>query len=267
MKATSKDFNKMAETVTSAFFNAGTSLNDAIVKEASDSDLNIKETQRLVETANSMAVIKMLKVASDKKAELDLADPKEVLNKTHALNSALPEQDIVKTASTKQKLPNTRTSIHKVFPSMEKIAAETPKRDTRISDYFALQKEAIELNYQKTAAELKIHNTFDTMIGDFESLYGPDFVKFAKEVHTMYGNSSTVPLKYLANKINRLPDVDNLHKVGYLIDDRQDILKKYAGMHSSLVSLIELNKKLAMNKIASNKIQDAMTDAYHKSSE
>src|SRR6056297_3542826 len=83
LQSNQKNFDKFAEDVVTDFLTQATPLSDAIVKLADTNMLKPEEVKRVVEKANTLATIRLIKTAQNGDLTFDLADPDKVLGRTH----------------------------------------------------------------------------------------------------------------------------------------------------------------------------------------
>lgn len=235
---TTINFDKLAEEVVSVFYAKGTPLTETLSKVASRECLNTDEVRRLVERSNTSAVLQLLKVSSDKKAEIDLADPVDVLRQTHGPQESVKEAS--DTSSTFQ-IPDTRSQkleLTTFMPKMVKAASIAPK-DT--SEIFRLTKLENELLRTKTAQEMTIQDNLDYLVSEFSKRNAPDFNKFASEITHVHGQAAEVLLKGLSNTLD-IPITD-LTKTAGVIDDTTPMFKKFAEVLAQLNDLQGTNQE------------------------
>ena len=240
-------FDKLAEEASNELFSNGVALNDSVVKIAQRERLNPEEVKRLVEKANLCATLTMLKAASDKKAEIFLADPTEVLSATHFSKDT--DKKIEKTASTFS-IPNLRSQRMlkdiNLMPQYTKTASSLESKKSP-RDFFVLTKKVEELSRQKVAEEIKVKDSLDYIISEFSKMRAPDFGKFAEEVYTIYGEPAIPVLTKIAN-ITRDKLEPTLEKTAQMVDDSTPLMKKYASINTGLVNIIMLDSELSTTK-------------------
>lgn len=240
-------FDKLAEEASGELFSNGVALNQSVVKIAQREKLNPEEVKRLVEKTNLHATLTMLKAASDKRAEIFLADPEEVLKETHFNKEEPP---VVKVASTNFSIPNLRiasiTKDVKLHPGIDKTAT-TDASKLSPKQSFTLTKKIEELSRKKVAEEIKVKDSLDFIISEFSKMRAPDFSKFAEEVYTIYGEPA-VPVLHKISKITRDSFTEKLEKLATLVDDTTPLLKKYAEINSGLVNIIIIDSEITQNK-------------------
>ena len=240
-------FDKLAEEAASALFSKGTALNQSVVKIAQREQLNPEEVKRLVEKTNLHATLTMLKAATDKRAEIFLADPETVLGLTHYSKDA-PAQE--KTASEFFSIPDLRLKARvenvKLHPGITKSASNIT-RGLSPRESFILTKKVEELSQKKMAAEIKVKDSLDFIISEFSKMRAPDFSKFAEEVYTIYGEPSIPVLQKIAG-ITRDKLDPSLTKLSSVVDDSTTLLKKYADINTGLVNIVILDSELTQTK-------------------
>jgi hypothetical protein len=79
MEITNEQLKDLSVRVVEGFINDKMSLNDGIAKYASEMELNVDQTKRLVETSNTIAYLKLQKEAEDRTFEFPVADYNEVM--------------------------------------------------------------------------------------------------------------------------------------------------------------------------------------------
>jgi hypothetical protein len=245
---TTKDFDKLAEEAANSFLTEGTPLSDAVVKVASRESLNPVEIQRLVEKSNTASSVKMLQASLDKKAEFNLADYDEVLNRVY--NSSETSSEQVKTASVNDTwaFPSVRFAQEQAqanvqFPVLEKVASERPEPPRK--QIFALTQRVETLQREKLAAEMKIQERADFLISEFSRMRGPDFGKFASEAYTIHGAKSAPLLQGLARNLRESTD---FAKTAGLIDDTTKLHQAFGVAQTTLESLIKVGTELGRVK-------------------
>lgn len=248
LPSTQIPFDKLAEEASSELFSKGVSLSDSVVKIAQREKLNPEEVKRLVEKANTCATLTMLKAASDKKAEIFLADPEEVLKSTHY--AAEPSVEIEKTASSFFSIPNLRINDRikdiKLHPGIDKTASMSTKLQGA-KEAFVLTKKVEELNRKKLAEEIKVKDSLDYIISEFSKMRAPSFSKFAEEVYTIYGEPS-IPVLRQISQITRDSLSTDLEKIATTIDDTSTMHKKYASINMGLINIIMLDDEITKTK-------------------
>lgn len=246
LQTTPIDFDKLADETVSTFYNDGTPLSDAITKVAMRECLNPEEIKRLVERSNTGAVLRLLKVATDKKAEIDLADPEEVLKNTHAPTQP---KDVVKEASDFS-IPDLRPSKLDInLKSFIKIAEkEEPGKPIGAVEFFKLEKRAHELLNRKTSLELSIQRDLDYLVSEFSKQNPPDFQKFASEALTLHEGSQYILTK-LASLIEESAEFE---KTAEIIDDTQPLLIKMGSLLDQIDKLLEVNRDYQETKESKN---------------
>jgi len=239
---TDLDFDQLAGKVTESFFSGESSLTDGVIKVAQDLELNPEQTRRLVEKTNTIATVRMLKTAQDRKAEFALAGVDEVLNKTHSDKEDL---EISKEASEQAGpafFPNRRKDrrFEQVsFPRLEKVASEAPENP--LPAIFRLERDLAALKQEKLASELKAQDGLDFLISEFSKYKSPDFSKFAGEAVTLFGETAELVLPKMAEYLNEKPD---LEKVAYVVDDSTVLLQKFAGVVNDIHRIAELGSEI-----------------------
>jgi len=236
---TTINFDKLAEEVVSVFYAKGTPLTETLTKVASRECLNPDEVRRLVERSNTSAVLQLLKVSSDKKAEIDLADPVDVLRQTHGPQESVKEAS--DTSCSTFQIPDTRSQkleLTSFMPKMVKAASMKPKDASKI---FRLTKMENELLGYKTAQEMTIQDNLDYLVSEFSKRNAPDFNKFASEITHVHGQAAEVLLKGLSTTLE-IP-IEDLTKTAGVIDDTTPLFKKFAEVLSQLNDLQGTNKE------------------------
>lgn len=219
------DFDKLGSEAASLFFDASIPLNEIVVKLAEENELNPEELKRLVEKTNTFTSVKMIKAASDKTVEFDLADYAFILKQTHPEGYVTTQK--IKTASEiPEKMPETLKDLtllgaqtHSFFETkIEKVAAESKTKP--MTKIFKLQQEISKIGQEKVAAELSFKKAADQLISNFSNLYGPDFTKFANEAYTLYGEPGKCILNVLAESVRVSTE---FNKVAYVVNDIDNI--------------------------------------------
>ena len=237
---TTINFDKLAEEVVSVFYAKGTPLTETLSKVASRECLNPDEVRRLVERSNTSAVLQLLKVSSDKKAEIDLADPVDVLRQTHGPQESVKEASDTSIPSAFQ-IPDTRSQkleLTTFMPKMVKAASMKPKD---ASEIFRLTKLENELLRTKTAQEITIQDNLDYLVSEFSKRNAPDFSKFASEITQVHGQAAEVLLKGLSTTLE-IP-IEDLTKTAGVIDDTTPLFKKFAEVLAQLNDLRNTNQE------------------------
>ena len=239
---TDLNFDKLADDVSGGFYEDGTPLNEGVIKVAKDLQLNPEQTRRLVERTNTLATVKLVKTAKDKKAEIKLADFEEVRQVTHPSRP----KETVKTASDQGDVPRSFPNLRAAerfrgiqFPTLEKKASAPA--ENHLSTIFQEEKRIQELTRQKLATELQVQDSLDYIISEFSKWQTPDFQKFACEAITLHGEIAAPALTKIAEYIGEPADFE---KVAYAIDDSQILLEKVGNIVSGLNSVITTNHSL-----------------------
>lgn len=153
MDLTVEGLKQLAATVVAGFSFNGTSLNDGIIKAASDNSLNVEQIKRLIETSNQIAYLTKLAEASDKTFEFKVADYDTVIS-----HFVTPE-GIQKEASSNKKSP--LDIAREVSGGMEKVASTQEYKMSEgellsnLSSQFYAQREVLE------AMEVESYNIAD----------------------------------------------------------------------------------------------------------
>lgn len=115
MDLTVEGLKQLAATVVAGFSFNGTSLNDGIIKAASDNNLNPEQIRRLIETSNQMAYLTKMAEATDRTFEFPVAEYDTVIG------HFLTPEGIQKEASSVKKSP--LDIAREVTSGMEKVAS------------------------------------------------------------------------------------------------------------------------------------------------
>ena len=248
------DFDKLADDISNDFLESGIPLNEGIKGVAIRSQLNPEQIRRLVEKTNTLATVKVIKSAMDKRAEFTLADSAIILADTHG--SLEDTEGTAKTAEDTDGIPMSLPDCRKkeYSDSFLKLAASytsgeqsRPKHDKNIVEIFRLENEATGILNAKIACELQVQDNIDFIISEFSVWNAPDFSKFANEAITVYGDSLAPVLAKIAEYIS---EPVNFCKVAYVVDDSDLLIKKAGDILSGLRQLIYIDKKLTATKVA-----------------
>lgn len=97
MQSTKIPFQDLADRIASDFFEKGISLEDGVVRIATERDMLPEEVRRLAEKSNTAASILYLKNSKNKKGSFELANADTCVGRTHPVDSAkvedTPEKD------------------------------------------------------------------------------------------------------------------------------------------------------------------------------
>ena len=238
LESSNRDFQKLADKITSDFFNHERPLLDKTIEEARAEELNPEEVKRLSEKVNTNAVVKLLKNSEDKKSSIPLVDYTAVLAVTHPEEREEDTGSQVKTASLD--LPNTREkkSIKNIeFPTLEKAAQERRKV---LPEIFKAETELQKVANEKVALESKVQDNVDYIVSEFYKWRSPDFSKFASEAYTLKGEDAKPVLNKMASYLET--DVDYT-EVPY-VDDSDKLIAKFAEVIDGIkkLSTLQLQK-------------------------
>lgn len=256
MPSTNKNFMALADEAADALFNKGTSLSQAVADIAIREKFTPEETKRLVEKANVVATVRMLRISTDKKATIDLAEYTEVLAKTHPVAevtgqdpSTAPQETEdsemqEKTAVLKENRRNAFMDLQDIFKvhGVEKTAGALNKPTSHVA-LFKKRRELEELKLQKSASEVKIKDAIDYIVSEFSKYNGPSFEKFASEALALHGRKATSVIKSIGNYLKCPVSLEK--QAEYIVDDTTKLHKKLAEVCSGLSSLIEKDKNIA----------------------
>jgi hypothetical protein len=254
LQSNQKNFDKFAEDVVTDFLTQATPLSDAIVKLADTNMLKPEEVKRVVEKANTLATIRLIKTAQNGDLTFDLADPDKVLGRTHP--EGTPGAPVVEpTPSTIQKeaMPNTLKTRADGYRYLDELrsqpkVAEANSHAPNLKEIFRLKHKGETLGRQKVAAELAFRKSVDSLLGDFNNLYGPDFSKFANEAHTIYGEDATPLLGAIAENVKAPTEFS---KVAYVIDDvNNEQHKLFKVAQTAVMDVTRLTTEITETKAA-----------------
>lgn len=248
MSSTLKDFDKLADEVVSSFLNDSVPISAGIVKVAARDELNPEEIKRLVEKSNTNAAIKLIKVSTEGSVEFDLADYSKILKETHSDSVDTPEESVTSETST-EKIAMINTMDKEdvfsiVFPkkAVEKVASDP----LTMNKVFKGKLRGEILGRKKVALELKFKKCADTLLGEFNNLYAPDFQKFACEAYTLFGNTALPILEALASDVR---EPKEFSKVAYIIDDVSNKqLNLFKEAHTTLTDICSIIVEIADSK-------------------
>lgn len=241
LPTTSKDFLTLADEVTDQFFKNGTPLNEGVAKVAIRAALNPEEVKRLVEKSNVVATVRMLRMSTDKKATIDLADYDAVIEKTHPSDdeSYTEEPTHEKTAVLREerKRRNTYMDLMDVFKihGQQKTASDSKKNTDHIA-VFKLGKQVEELKLRKIATEAIVKDSIDFLASEFSKYNAPDFQKFASEAVALHGKVCLPVLDSLAAYVKCKYDLTKTAE--YIIDDTTQMHVKLAEICTGLKALV-----------------------------
>jgi hypothetical protein len=252
LPTTTRNFDKLSEEVANKFFSENEPLEDIIVKVAGREKLNPEEVRRLTEMSNTCATVKLLKSSRDKTAEVVLADYDNVIKSTHPTDTVIVKE--AKYLNSTMKFPEERLSSKNIsLRSLEKTAQSNTIID-KTKKVFTFRKQLEELTRQKTASEIRIMNGFDYLIAEFSKMGAPDFNKFASEVYSIYGSVAQAALDNLAKALD---EKIVLEKVAYIIDDRTNVMAKFASVYDDIRKLLDIRKGITEVKAKLNTEWDA----------
>jgi len=252
LQSNQKNFDKLAEEVVTDFLTQATPLSDAIVKLADTNMLKPEEVRRVVEKANTLATIRLIKSARDGDLTFDLADPDKVLGRTHPEGTTEPLTQEPPSAIQKEAMPNTLKTRADGYRYLDELRSQTKVAETNstpnLKEIFRLKNKGETLGRQKVAAELAFRKSVDSLLGDFNNLYGPDFSKFANEAHTIYGEDATPLLEAIAENV-KVPA--EFSKVAYVIDDvTNEQHKLFKTAQTAVMDVARLTSEITTTKAA-----------------
>lgn len=265
MPSTSKNFVALADEAADELFNNGTTLSSAVADIAKREALNPEEVRRLVEKANVIATVRMLRISTDRKATIALAEVGDVLDLTHPAATTsdtesdgaepMPEQE--KTAVLKEHRRNAFMDLEAIFRVHGQVkTAQEFKRNTAHVDIFKKRRALEEAKMKKVACEIRIKDSIDYLASEFSKYEGPDFEKFAAEVVALHGKKSAPVLASLAQYLRCKADLTKT--ADYIIDDTTKLHRKIAEVCTGLADILKQESTIAtLSKELSDKWNEA----------
>lgn len=234
MEQSNVDFQGLAESIASDFFERGVALTDGITKCAKERKLTPEEVLRLTEKSNTQASLRQLRSDGDRKAVFALADYKDVLRGTHPGDSTETSTAKVYTGIPDKAAPKSEPELAK--------AASLAERKTEDIDglkaIFRVRQELDERKLAKIALEQEVSNAIDHLASEFHRHDAPDFSKFAAESQELFGRDSMPVLeglaKYLREPLRKTAALDS----GF-VDDTQPNLRTMQSIVSGLHTLVK----------------------------
>lgn len=196
------------------YYNNGMSADDAIVKSASDHDLTVDQTDRVVESFNTAKTINYYdKNASDRTGKFDLASKKNV-------TLALFGKSAEKADRTEKKAS---VEVDDVDPLSVAFYSEAPDRTGNRKNLFAEKRAALLDAFASSAEEKWSHGYSDKTLHDMASDSYAVIKSAEADIESAIGTISN----YLVDATNRI--ADGISKVAYdsntTPEDRANLFK------------------------------------------
>lgn len=206
MNLKDSDYQDLAKAIVSDFLAGHTSLRDGLVKVATDHQLNVNETRRVLEATNVHAHLSLFKEANDHKyVEFDVIDPVDVCNELFGRVEVPSKTSTqVKTAyyvaDRYLDLPDERRTEQHV--EAVKIAYATvprtkrkAKRDkyagaTGYNAYALAQKVAEEMESRVLILHQECDEIHEKIASQYRSIYSEDFSDLQRDAFALHGADS-----------------------------------------------------------------------------
>lgn len=216
------DYEMLADHAVTKLVNDEVPLNESIVKIAAKNDMNPEQIKRVVEMVNTKAFLKMFQNPKNKEKniEFDIADPKEVLGKTHGGSVTITKVTISKGDSSdspmgfghtlKEIMQGTKTASEDPSPLFEDSGSTSPNRKVVI---MRLRKVASNLRDDIMDKEAEYIDGIEGLTDTFRKMYAPDFGEFEKEATLALGAGVSPILNTLRSEIKWTKDPETIEKV------------------------------------------------------
>lgn len=251
MSLSNRDYEKLAKAIVSDYQGCGQPLRDSIIKVADDHDLNVHETQRLIEQTNLKTHLTLFKEASDKYVEFDVVEPDDVIGELFGRvpptqGDAGPGEKVASEVLVDHHfdLPDERRQ--ETWGAIEKTASEAPdveEPDTRpyagdrgYHVYARLNKIASEFQNTIREKHIEYEDAIEKLAQEFRSIYGPDLKAFEKDAYALYGEDAGNAVFKLHEALNKTPSMAPTKLASHFVHEE--------GVHEKLAQAIEIHQDL-----------------------